>query len=30
LAVMERHRITRIMSLDADFDRRPGITRSAE
>ena len=27
LAVMERHRITRIMSFDADFDRWPGITR---
>jgi predicted nucleic acid-binding protein len=27
LAVMERHRITRIMSFDSDFDRWPGITR---
>ena len=27
LAAMERHRITRIMSFDSDFDRWPGITR---
>jgi len=27
IAVMERHRVPRIMSYDRDFDRWPGITR---
>jgi predicted nucleic acid-binding protein len=27
LAVMERHRVTRIMSFDGGFDDFPGITR---
>jgi len=27
LAVMERYRISRILSFDEDFDRRPEITR---
>ena len=27
LAVMERHKIDRILSFDKDFDRWPGITR---
>ncbi len=27
VAVMERYGVSRIMSLDADFDRWPGITR---
>lgn len=27
VAVMERHRVTRVMSFDADFDRMPGLAR---
>ncbi len=27
VAVMERHRVTRVMSFDADFDRMPGLVR---
>ncbi|HLM99722.1 MAG TPA: type II toxin-antitoxin system VapC family toxin [Bryobacteraceae bacterium] len=30
IAIMERHRIQRIMSFDQDFDRWPGITRVHE
>lgn len=27
VAVMERHRVSRILSFDADFDRMPGLVR---
>lgn len=27
VAVMERHRVTRVMSFDVDFDRMPGLVR---
>ena len=27
IAVLERHGVNRVMSFDADFDRRPGLTR---
>lgn len=27
IAIMNRHRVTRIMSFDVDFDRYPGIAR---
>ena len=27
IAVLERHSVTKVMSFDSDFDRRPGLTR---
>ena len=27
IAVLERRRVSRVMSFDADYDRRPGLTR---
>ena len=27
IAVLERHRVSQVMSFDSDFDRRPGLTR---